>query len=733
MTMEMNFSRRGLLKMAGGAIVVHFGARVAPGQTGGQSAKSLDPSQVDSFIAIHADGSVTIYTSKVDVGTGLSTAFRQTAAEELGIPVERFTVVEGDTATTPDHGGTGGSSGIPRGAADIRRAAATARQGLLDLASKQLNRSASELTIAGGDVSHSNGQKVAIATLIGDKHFGLKLDPNAPLRKPSAYTVVGKPILRAEVPGKCTGKHPYLSDLTVPGMLHGRVVRPPALGAKLLGVDESSIRGIPDVRVVRMENFLGVVAKDEWAAVRAAKELKATWSEWEGLPGSEGLDRYVRQAPVERDQSIANRGDVTAAMPTAAKSLSATYYWPYQSHASLGPSCSVADVKDSGTTIWSSSQNPYGLRANLAKVFAIAADKMRVVYMDGSGSYGTNGSDDAAADALLLSRAVGQPVRVQWMRQDEHGWDPKGPAQLHELRGALDANGNISAWETQMWVPDGPQGNRALLGPDSAAMSQTHGQGAGLMTLNLDPPYAVPNLRVISHHLKDTPLRLSNLRAPGKIANIFAVESFADELAAAAGMDPVAFRLRGLTDARAIEVLNRTAGMMDWQARTSPNPRAAEGDLLVGRGIAYMRYKQAENYVGIGITVAVHKATGKITVRRVACAHDCGLVVNPDGLRNQVEGNIMQTLSRTLHEEVTFDKSHVTSVNWASYPILTFPEAPLVQVALIDRPEQPAYGAGEAASAPVAAALANAIFDATGVRLRTVPFTPERVKAAFAG
>jgi CO/xanthine dehydrogenase Mo-binding subunit len=357
---------------------------------------------------------------------------------------------------------------------------------------------------------------------------------------------------------------------------------------------------------------------------------------------------------------------------------------------------------------------------------------MRVVYLDGSGSYGTNGADDAAADALLLSRAAGQPVRVQWMRQDEHGWDPKGPAQLHELRGALDANGNISAWETQLWVPDGPQEARALLGPDSAAMPQTHGQGAGLMTLNLDPPYPVPNLRVVSHHLKDTPLRLSNLRAPGKIANVFAVESFADELAAAAGVDAVAFRLRGLSDPRAIEVLKRASGMMDWQTRLSPNPYASEGDLLVGRGIAYVRYKQAENYVAIGITVAVNKATGKIAVRRVVCAHDCGLVVNPDGLRNQVEGNIMQTLSRTLHEEVTFDRSRVTSVNWASYPILTFPEAPVVQVALIDRPEKPSDGAGEASSAPVAAALANAVFDATGVRLRTVPFTPDRVKPAFA-
>ena len=723
-----SISRRGILKMAAGALVVRF----ALGQSTGDASKSLDPSEVDSFIAIHADGSVTIYTSKVDVGTGLATAFRQTAAEELGIPVERFTVIEGDTALTPNHGGTGGSSGIPRGAADIRRAAATARQALLDLGAKQLNQPAAELTIAGGDVMHSNGQRVTVASLIAGKRLGVKVNANAPLKDPAAYTVVGKPILRTDVPGKCTARHPWLQDLTLPGMLHGRVVRPPAVGAKLLSVDENSIRALPGVRVIRIESFLGVVAADEWAAVRAAKEIKATWSDTQVLPGSDDLGHWVRQAPVERDQALANRGDVNGALSSAAKQLSATYYWPFQSHASLGPSCAVADVKESGTTIWSAAQNPYGLRANLAKVFGIPLEKMRVVYRDGSGSYGTNGADDAAADALLLSRAVGQPVRVQWMRQDEHGWDPKGPAQLHELRGGLDANGNISAWETQMWIPDGPQGSRALLGPDSAGMPQTHGQGAGLMTLNLDPPYPVPNLRVVSHHLKETPLRLSNLRAPGKIANIFAVESFADELAAAAGMDAVAFRLRGLSDARAVEVLKRASGMMDWQTRPSPNPYAAEGDVLVGRGMAYMRYKQAENYVALGITVAVNKATGKIAVRRVVCAHDCGLVVNPDGLRNQVEGNIIQTLSRTLHEEVTFDKARVTSVDWASYPLLTFPEAPAVHVALIDRPEQPSYGAGEASSAPVAAALANAIFDATGIRLRTVPFTAERVKAALA-
>jgi CO/xanthine dehydrogenase Mo-binding subunit len=318
------------------------------------------------------------------------------------------------------------------------------------------------------------------------------------------------------------------------------------------------------------------------------------------------------------------------------------------------------------------------------------------------------------------------------MRQDEHGWDPKGPPQYLTLRGGLDSQGRIVSWETQMWLPKNVPGTRALLGVDAAGISQDHGQGAGLMTANADPPYAIPNIRVVAHYLADSALRISNLRAPGKIANVFAVESFADEMAAASGTDAVEFRLRALDDPRAIEVLKRAADMIGWQARPSPNPRAAQGNLLVGRGVAYMRYKQVENYVALAMEVAVDRSSGRIAVRRIVCAHDCGLIVNPDGLRNQVEGSILQTLSRAIHEEVKFDRSRVTSLDWSSYPILRFPEVPPVEVALIDRPEQPPYGAGEAATTPVVAALANAVFDATGVRLRTVPFTPGRVESALA-
>jgi CO/xanthine dehydrogenase Mo-binding subunit len=662
--------------------------------------KPLDRRQVDSFLAIHEDGSVTIYTSKVDVGTGLRIAMSQMVAEELDIPVDRIRIVEGDTALTPDQGGTGGSTGIPQGAVEVRRAAATARQALLKL----------------GAQPGSN-----IGALLGGKRFNVQVDPNAPLKDPAKYTVVGKPLLRPDVPDKCTGRNVYVQDFSLPGMLHGRVIRPPAIGAKLMSVDESSIRGIPEVHVVRIQNFVGVVAPDEWAAIRAARELKVSWTGWEGLPGSENLDTYIRGSALDRDETIINKGDAAAALARTVKQLSATYVWPCQSHASLGPSCAVADVRSDGTTIWTASQGTHGMHANFAKVFAISEDKLRVIFLDGSGSYGGNGNDDAAAEALMLSRAVGKPVRVQWMREDEHGWDPKGPPQVLELRGGIDAANRIAAWDTQMWLPMNIQGSRPLISVDAAGIGQQHGQGAGLMSQNADTPYASDNVRVTVHWLKSTPLRPSNLRAPGKIANVFAAESFTDELAAAAGLDPIEFRLRGLTDNRAIEVIKRAAEMIGWEARPSPN-RRANSNVLVGRGFAYARYKQAENYAAVAIEIAVDRATGKISVRRVTCAHDGGLIVNPDGLRNQIEGSILQTLGRTLHEEVKFNRSRVTTVDWATYPILTFPEVPTVEVALIDRPSMAPLGAGEASTAPVAAALGNAVFDATGIRLRKVPF-----------
>jgi CO/xanthine dehydrogenase Mo-binding subunit len=746
-------SRRDVLK-AGGALIITFafdGALPRWARAQAQApGKPLDPSEVDSFLAIHPDGTVTVYTGKVDVGTGLRIAVAQMAAEELGVAAERITIVDGDTGVCPDQGGTGGSTGLTRGGAEVRQAAATARQALLSLGAERLNRPASELTIVDGEVKAiGGGPGVRIGALVGDRRLSLKVDPNAPLRQPSQYTVVGKPLPRPDVPAKCTGRHTYVHDMTVPGMLHARVIRPASIGAYLVAVDESSIREIPDVRIVRIQNFLAVVSNDEWAAVRAARQLKTTWSESATLPGSDNLENWTRNAEkmTAEGTAIYGSGNPWAAMATAAKKYSATYFWPYQSHASLGPSCALADIKGDGGTIWSSSQGTHGMRQNVSKVFGLSPDRLRVVFLDGSGSYGTNGGDHAAADAVLLSKHLGQPVRVQWSREDETGWDPKGPQQLLEIQAGLDAAGRIVAWETDMWLSYNTPGTRALLAADAAGLPQDHGQGAGAITQNADPPYAADTAMVTVHWLRQAPLQLSNLRAPGKIANVFAVESFTDELASALRLDPVEFRLSRVTDprvqppnedavrrhiARATETIKRAADAFGWKPRPSPNPQARKGSLLAGRGFAYVRYKQAENYIAMAMDVTVDPATGRIAVARVVCAHDCGLVVNPDALKNQIEGCIVQTISRTLHEEVTFDRSRVTSVDWASYPILRFPEAPRIEVVLIDRPDQPLVGAGEAATTPVAAAIGNAVFDATGVRLRTVPFTPERVKAAMA-
>jgi len=718
--------------------------------------RTLDPKEVDSCLAIHADGAVTVYTSKVDIGTGMRVAMAQMVAEELGVAAARVSVVDGDTARCPNHGGTGGSTGLTRGGTSVRQAAATARQSLVALAASRLNRPVTEITISAGEARPlAGGRGIGIGRLVGGQRLSLLVDAKAPLMPPSRYTVVGTSPARPDVPAKCTGSYTYIQDFSVPGMQHARVVRPPSLGATLVSVDESSVQRIPGVRVVRLESFLAVVASDEWAAVRAARELKATWTEWQGLPGHDNLERYLRDGVVEREQSFVNRGPSTAlgtgpsaalgtgpaaelkageleaVMAASPRKFSATYFWPCQSHASLGPSCAVADVREDATTIWTSSQVTYGLRATLSRVFGLAPEKVRVVFIEGSGSYGTNGADHAAADAVLISKTIRQPVRVQWSRQDEHGWDPKGPQQLLDLRAGVDADGRIVAWETEMWIPANRRGARILLAAQAAGIPQDNGRDAAGIFENGDPSYETDRVRVRAHWMRDTPLNPSNLRAPGKPANVFAVEGLIDEIAAAIGTDPLAYRISRSSDPRAVAVLKRAAETFGWQARPAPNPQRRQGSLLVGRGMAYTRYKQAENYVAMCMEVAVDPSTGGITVQRIVCAHDCGLVVNPDALRNQIEGAIVQTLSRTLHEEVQFDRSRVTSVDWASYPILTLPETPSIEVVLIDRPDQPLWGAGEAAAVPVAAALGNAVFDATGVRLRRVPFTATRVRAGL--
>jgi len=729
-------SRRALLK--GGALTIAF---ALAGTTGplfddaaaqAAPARTLDPNSVDAFFSIGANGRVTLYCGKVDLGTGLRAAIPQMAAEELGIDLAQIDLITGDTALTPDQGTTAGSTGVARGGVQIRHAAATARQALLGLASSKLNVPAAELDIAHGVVSpKGGGAGLSFASLLTDQKLELKIDPKAPLKDSATYQLVGKPLPRPDVPAKCTGTFPYVHNFTLPGMLHGRTIRPPAIGAALVSVDESGLKDLKGVRVVRIKDFLGVVAEDEWTCIRAQRALKAQWSDWSGLPDQSHLVDVVRGMEVSHVQALPPKASTVAAAADA-KSLKATYFWPMQSHASLGPSCAVADVRDGEATVWTASQGTHHFAKVFAKMLGMPDGKVRMIYLDGAGCYGMNGHDDAAADAALLSRAVGKPVRVQWMREDEHGWDPKGPPQLLELAGTINPDGKIVDWRVDMWVPEATRGlpNVPLLAPLAAGIGQTPGLSTGLLTQNAETGYDAP-AAVTIHWLKDAPLRPSNIRAPGKVANTLAVEGFVDELAAAVKLDALDMRLRSLSDPRGVEVLKRVAAMMNWQARPSPTP-AASGSVARGRGIAYVHYKQQENYVAMGMEVAVDRSTGKVSVERVVCAHDCGQMINPDGVKSQVEGCIIQTLSRALYEEVKFDKSHVTSTDWLSYPIMRFKDVPKLEIALIDRPTEPPLGAGEAATAPVGAALANAIFDATGARLRTAPFTPERVKAAMA-
>jgi len=733
-------NRRALLEA--GALVVGFSLipdKSALAQVAGPSAaaqRSLALDQVDSFLAVRGDGSVVVYSGKVDLGTGHRIAMRQMVGEELGVPIERIDLIEGDTALTPNQGPTAGSSGVMRGGVELRQAAATAREALVAVAAQRLQVPADQLKLADGAVRAPDGRSVAVPVLVGGRSFDVKMNPKAPLKRPADYVLVGRPLPRPDVPAKVTGRHVYVHDHVVPGMLHGRVVRPPSVGSRVLSVDESSVARLPGVRVVRMADFIGVVSPDEWAAVRAARELKVEWSDSAQLIGHEALVDWARGGPFVAEEVITAKGDAqrVAALRDASDVLRATYSWPIQSHGSIGPSCAVADVRPDGGTVWTASQASHRFLNVFAAMVDLPRDKLRVIYLDGAGCYGMNGHDDAAADAVLLSKAVGRPVRVQWSRQDELGWDPKGPPQLLEMKATQMSDGRIDAWETDMWVPRATANLEwiPLLSPLAAGMRQPVGQATGLVSQNGDPPYAANAVKVSAHWLGPAPLRPSNIRAPGKVANCFAVESFVDELAAKAHVDPVAFRLRDMSNPRGAEVIRRMAQMVGWQSRPSPAVSAAKGTLAVGRGMAYIHYKNNETFVAMAIEVEVDRATGEIAVRRVCCAHDCGLMINPDAVRAQVEGNILQTLSRTLYEETTFDRSRVTSVDWASYPLLRFPAVPRLEIALIDRRDEPPLGAGEAASSPVPAALANAVFDATGVRLRSVPFTSDKLKSLMA-
>ena len=751
----MDFTRRQFLKGTG-ALIISFNLFPPVTNLFAQTIESVgntpDPTQLDSWLAIAPDGTVTVFSGKVDLGTGVETALAQMVAEELDVPFKQVKMASTDTARAIDQGVTAGSRTIERGGPQLRQAAAVARQELLKLASARLGSPVNALTVKDGIVSvvGEPGKKVSYGQLIGGKQFNvritatgsgwdMKVAPEIKAKDPKDYKIVGTSEPRVELPPKLTGEFTYAHDVRVPGMLHGRVVRPPTITSKPTTIDESSVKNIPGiVKVVQEESFVGVVATTEWAAIKAAKALKVSWSEpATKMPANaEAVYAYLKNTKSFRDQVPVNKGNPDAALSQANKTYTATYHWPFQLHGMLGPSCSVADVDKDRITIWTGTQGSFGTRKAVAELLGVPEKDVRVLFHEGSGSYGRLSSDDASEDAALLSRAVGKPVRVQWMREDEHGWEPKGPAQLDIVRAGIDSQSKIIAWDFvdrsfPLTAITG-SGMRLLasrqIGRKPEAQGNPNGTAGGGQIYSFDNQKCAGPL-IPWVQADETPLRTSYLRAPGDMARCFASESFMDEIASDLGVDPVQFRLRYLGEnKRGTDVLVAAAKKAGWQERSSPGPTST-GSKATGRGVAL--FDRANTICSAVAEVEVDKSSGKVTVKRVIMSHDCGLIINPDGLKNQIEGNIIQSVSRALLEEVKFDSTGIKSLDWSSYPILRFSDIPEIDIVLINRPEMPALGGGEPSTGPVAAAIGNAIFDAVGVRLREAPFTPERVVAGL--
>ena len=746
-------SRRDLLKSTGVLVVgfSFFGTAVKVlAQGEGLSVDGMDPTVLDSWLAISKDGTVTVFTGKVELGTGVVTALAQIVAEELDVAFDKVYMDSGDTDTAVDQGVTAAARTVERGGVQLRQASAAARQELLKLASTHLDSPVDKLTVTDGVVSviGSPSKKIAYGDLLGGKRFNIKIiaagvgwdmkvAPNVTPKDPKEYKVVGKSIPRVDLPGKFTGEFVYSQDASVPGMLHGRVVRPATSLSAPASIDESSIKDIPGiVKIVREGTFVGVVAETEWAAIRAAKQLKVTWSEptLKMMSGPKEVFDYLQNTKSFKDTVVVNRGNPEAAFAQAAKKYEATYYWPFQLHGMMGPPCALADVRGDRATIWTGTQGPFRTRDSIAKMLNIPPKNVHLLYREGSGSYGRLESDDVAEDAALMSRAVGKPVRVQWMRWDEHAWDPKGPAQMQTIRAGVDAQGNVIAWEFEdRSFPWSESENNPLLASAQIGMKPTgpgflNGAGGGGQI------YTFENQKVVASDIPwvqqgQWPLRTSNLRAPGDLGRVFASESTIDEIAADHHVDPVQFRLRYLTsDKRISDILIATTKKAGWTDRPAPALATSEGK-AVGRGVAAAN--RANTMTTAVAEVEVDKATGEVTVKKITLGHDCGLIVNPDGLKNQIEGNVLQAVSRALFEEVKFDSSGQTNLDWKSYPVIRFGQVPEVDVVLANHIDMQPLGGGEPSIVPVTAAIANAIFDATGARLRQVPFTPERVLEAM--
>jgi len=697
----------------------------------------------ETFVRITSDGSVTAFNGHVDLGTGIRTALGQIVAEELDVSFARVVVVLGDTSVAPNQGPTIASETIQITAVPLRKAAAQARHFLVARAAQRLELSVEDLTIEDGLIRGKDNRSISYGELIAGETIRLELADDIPVKAVSAYTIVGQSVPRNDLPAKATGELVYVHDARVPGMLHGRVVRPPYagvdagdfVGTSLIAVDEASVRDIPGlVAVVRIGDFVGVVAEREENAVKAAAQLKVTWKPTPKLPDLADVEKALRANP-STPRTLIDKGDVDAAIAAAAKPMQRTYIWPYQMHGSIGPSCAVADVRDGAIRVWSGTQNPHHLRADLALLLQKPETKIDVIRLEAAGCYGRNCADDVSADAVLLSRAVGRPVRVQLTREQEHAWEPKGTAQLMDVNGGLRADGSVAAYDFATRYPSNGAPTLALLLTGTIAPVPAVFEMGDRTAI---PPYDYDDMRVVAHDMPPI-VRASWLRGVSALPNTFAHESYIDELATEAGVDPIEYRLRYLKDKRAVDLVNAVAERAAWTPRPVWKEPAAEGDIVRGRGFAYALYVHSK-FPGFGAAwsawiadVAVNKATGDVSVTRVVAGQDSGLMINPEGVRHQIHGNVIQSTSRALMEEVSFDRHAVTSREWGAYPIIKFPDIPKVDVLMLPRQDQPPLGVGESASVPSAAAIANAIFDATGVRFRELPFTPERILAGLRG
>lgn len=727
----------------GGALIVSFSLHDAFAEDQAPPAAATVPKPpgslkdapyLDSWIRIDADGTITAFTGKAELGQGFKTAFQQIAAEQLDVPFASLTVVTADTGRTANEGYTSGSHSMQDSGTAILNAAAQARALLVTEAARRLEVPEENLRTENGAVISSDGRRIGYGDLVAADMLHVEAQPTSKLKDPATFTVMGQPVPRVDIPAKVTGGVAYVQDMRLPGMVHARIVRPPSYGAQLMACDTSAVEKLPGVvKIVRDGNFLAVVAAREFQAVKAMRVLSAAakWQETASLPKQDDLLAVLTSLP-SQDSTIFQKNDPSA---VGRKTIEATYTRPYQSHGSIGPSCAVAQSIDGAMTVWTHTQGVYPDRQAIAEMLRVKPASVRLIHVEGSGCYGHNGADDAAADAALIARETpGVPVRVQWTREQEHGWEPYGPAMVTKLKASLDSNGAIADWNFEVWSNTHsmrPGGAGSLLAaqhmaqpfavPPPKPLPLPEGGG----DRNAIPIYTFPNAHVVHHFIPAMPLRISAMRSLGAYHNVFSIESFMDELAIAAGADPVEFRLKHLQDQRGRDVVTKAAEGFGWRkGQQAPQGR--------GYGFAFARYKNLAAYCAVATEVEVNSETGQPRLVRAVAAVDSGQVVNPDGITNQIEGAIVQSMSWTLYESVSFDDVRITSIDWQTYPILRFNSVPdSIQVHIINRPGQPFLGSGETGQGPAAASIANAITNATGKRLRNLPLTRKRIKDAI--